>query len=843
MEPTTNAPRSPITTAASSSASSRAASAGSVFRSRPGSDLLRRTKPNPAAAAGDEDDDDDATSPQKILLALQTPTHSFDDQKKSSSLRRGDDDNTNDDDGNSPQDPPQLRNAADAATNIFFDPQKSPKHSGGPTPGPTNSLDMAPSFSLFNQSFDSLGDTAQFFNVGGPLDSALQSTSFGGGASILEDRTVGAELQLTASNGTFKLNPSSSGGAFTFGMSPTNSFGDRPSASFSNTRGGGNITLLGNDHRAASPSQVLEFHKNSMDEGLRLCGSMGSPLHSRQYVGGGDAPPAPQPPPPQPTHGHYAHHPSSGPYGHPYHHHQQPYPTHRPYRGSAPPNPDGTPHFYSFLRTHKDAFRNVTFLLPGLKTVLLEARGGNNDENDETPKRQTRDRRSYAEPTQQETAIAQRRVASAVCAFGGTFIGSRMNNDTTNNSNNDSTKAKSSTQSIFREKTGDSATITPVKSETSAPKVSRQRAKYDDALPGRYYENDNRLSWEFEEDPPIGDFSKDDDDDEYDCFGNRRTKSGESNKGGSGSNKKFKNDDDEDDDSGDENEDGTKKKGGKSDQPKMKYRCKLCGQPKQNHTCPYQQSLARSIGTMVYPAVNAFTSAEPGVLAPALSEMNNFIGSGADSVGSAEGSPSRPTPDRMRRINALGGAAGSASAQVTPESLRGTPRPGTSPAVFSTPQRPRGPGSVTSSRRSVGSSSVPSSSRKKRSHAQMGCPSEVGDQADLLFVESMDLKPEQFRMVTSSKAISHPDAFTYPALPLPYAQRKRLSDNLFSLSKEVPQLTDECAAVLREARERDLWDLGVAELMTQVVVVVHCHDGDMCFEGLRRYLLTLGISC
>ena len=117
------------------------------------------------------------------------------------------------------------------------------------------------------------------------------------------------------------------------------------------------------------------------------------------------------------------------------------------------------------------------------------------------------------------------------------------------------------------------------------------------------------------------------------------------------------------------------------------------------------------------------------------------------------------------------------------------------------------------------------------------------DQGELLFVEPMELKPEQFRMVTASKITSQPDAFTYPALPLPYAQRKRLSDNLFSLSKEVSQLTDECAACLREAREKDLWDLAVAELMTQVVVVVHCQDGDARFEGLRRYLLTLGIAC
>jgi hypothetical protein len=697
---------------------------------------------------------------------------------------------------------------------------------------------MAPSFSLFNQSFDSLGDTANFFNVGGPLDAALQSTSFGGTASILEDKSglgIG-ELQLTASNGTFKLNASGSGGALTFGMSPTNSFGNGPTSSFS-TRGG-NITLLGNDHRAASPSQVLEIGfrsgsgsprskpSSSLDDrNLRLSASMGSPIYSRPYVGDGG----------QSSHSNYQHSSSLHPFGHPYQ--NAPYPTHRPYRGSTAPAPDGAPHFYIFLRRHKNAFREVTFLLPGLKSVMGTSTSSKKEDNEDTPKRQGRDRRSYTEPTEQEVQVALRRIASAVCAFGGTFIGSRMNSN--------ASSIKAATQSIFREKDGESSNA----DSPGGPKVSRQRAKYDDALPGRYYENDNRLSWEFEENPPIGDSYNDDDD--YDADGNKKKK-GSGSKSGSGSNNRNRSDgdngdDDEDDGSGEEDEDGTKTDKDGKDQPKMRYRCKLCGQPKQNHTCPYQQSLARSIGTMVYPAVNAFTSAEPGILAPALSDMNNFIGSGGDSVSSAEGSPSRPTPDRMRRLNASGSGVGISTAQVTPESMRGTPRGVASPTPFHTPQR-NSAGTPSSGRRSGGGEdnvgSMPLSS-KKRSHGQIngGVGGEVGTQDDLLFVESMDLKPEQFRMVTPSKALTHPDAFTYPALPLPYAQRKRLSDNLFSMSKEVPQLTDECAAVLREARERDMWDLAVAELMTQVVVVVHCHDGDMCFEGLRRYLLTLGISC
>ena len=357
-------------------------------------------------------------------------------------------------------------------------------------------------------------------------------------------------------------------------------------------------------------------------------------------------------------------------------------------------------------------------------------------------------------------------------------------------------------------------------------------------LPSRYYENDNRLSWEFEENPPIDDMGRDEE--EADERKRVEGKHNDEDKDGDDSKK-----DDDDEEGG--SADGDMMPTNEGDQPKMRYLCKLCGQPKQNHTCPYQQSLARSIGAMVYPALNAFTASEPGSLAPALAEMNNFI-SGGDSVSSDSASPSRPSPERVRRMN-HGGAPPGTAQQVTPESLRGgNPRGANSP--INTPQRSRTP--VSSSRIRPGldmhrhhmggppPGASPSSRGKKRGHGQL---SGVDEQGDLLFVEAIDLKPEQFRIVTASKIVSSPEAFTYPSLPLPYAQRKRLSDNLFSLSKEVPQLTDECAAVLREAREKDMWDLAVAELMTQVVVVVHCHDGDSRFEGLRRYLMTLGISC
>ena len=439
------------------------------------------------------------------------------------------------------------------------------------------------------------------------------------------------------------------------------------------------------------------------------------------------------------------------------------------------------------------------------------------------------------DPSPEDSNVAMRRIASAVCAFGGTIMGDRA-------SLAQQKASAASAQSIFREKDGDAVTVTP----SSTPRgsyVSRQKIKYDEQLPGRYYENDNRLSWEFEEDPPVDDSKQEEEDAEQQA----KEESEKNDKSKNGEDGDDKEDGADDDDASKANQDGDKKTSAGADQPKMRYRCKLCGQPKQNHTCPYQQSLARSIGTMVYPAVNAFTSAEPGVLAPALSEMNNFVISGSDSVSSVEDSPSLPTPDRMRHIDP---ALPLSSAQVTPESLRGTTRGVNSPisamsSSISTPQR-RTPGSsrrkgaAHGMGRNLMGGTPSSSSRKKRNHSQMEGSE---DQGELLFVEPMELKPEQFRMVTASKITSQPDAFTYPALPLPYAQRKRLSDNLFSLSKEVSQLTDECAACLREAREKDLWDLAVAELMTQVVVVVHCQDGDARFEGLRRYLLTLGIAC
>ena len=148
---------------------------------------------------------------------------------------------------------------------------------------------MAPSFSLFNQSFDSISDAAQYFSVGGPLDAALQlqSTSFGAGPTGSSDNDKGDQLQLhrSMSGGNYsqQLLGGSGSGALTFGMSPNNSFDNGPGSIRT-----GNVTLLGGqDGRSASPTQVLGMYRSYSGGGSPR--SKGGPLddsHLRMSAGG-----------------------------------------------------------------------------------------------------------------------------------------------------------------------------------------------------------------------------------------------------------------------------------------------------------------------------------------------------------------------------------------------------------------------------------------------------------------------------------------------------------------------------------------------------------------------------
>ncbi len=223
------------------------------------------------------------------------------------------------------------------------------------------------------------------------------------------------------------------------------------------------------------------------------------------------------------------------------------------------------------------------------------------------------------------------------------------------------------------------------------------------------------------------------------------------------------------------------------DQPKMKYRCKLCGQPKQNHNCPYRHAMQRNIGISVYPAVNAYTASEPGHLAPALSDMNNFIDRSDDGfLDTAR--PSQHAPD---------------SSVMTPPSI----------------------GSAVSNDR-------------KRKYSEALDPEPIVRQVSP-FAQAESLCREQYRAIS---APTKEGDFEYPPLPLSFQERKRLSDTLFALSKEIHHLHEEVASILHDARERDLWDMAVAQIMTQVIVALYCGEGDKRLDGLHHYLLGIGIS-
>ena len=225
------------------------------------------------------------------------------------------------------------------------------------------------------------------------------------------------------------------------------------------------------------------------------------------------------------------------------------------------------------------------------------------------------------------------------------------------------------------------------------------------------------------------------------------------------------------------------------DQRKMRYRCKLCGQPKQNHSCPYRQAMQRSIGVSVYPAVNAYTACEPGYLAPALSDMNNFVDRSEDGFLFEPMNASHQSPH---------------APEMTPPCT----------------------------------GSVISENRNKRKYSEVNEHKPVIRQVSP-FVQTESLYREQYRAVSS---LPKNDDFQYPPLPLSFQERKKLSDTLFALSKEIHNLHEEVASILHQARERNLWDMAVAQVMTQVVVALYCGEGDKRLDGLHHYLLGIGIS-
>jgi hypothetical protein len=222
------------------------------------------------------------------------------------------------------------------------------------------SIDVAPcpSFSLFNQSFDSLADGAYF-----PVDN--DSFGMGRSSSLLEPDAAAQVLRPVPSIGNNSqqlLNPSASG-PLTIGYSPANSFGApsiAPSGSMAG-RGGAGTTLLmmgGTDSRIDSPTQVLErYGSYSMS---RLAPALGSLEESQMRMstsfGGNSISYARS----------YGVEPGASPtaFG----------PQHQPMeRVQSSESNDKDPSFYLFLRKYKAAFKDCVFLLPGVKAALLEA--------------------------------------------------------------------------------------------------------------------------------------------------------------------------------------------------------------------------------------------------------------------------------------------------------------------------------------------------------------------------------------------------------------------------------------------------------------------------------------
>ncbi|KAL9182434.1 hypothetical protein ACHAXT_013086 [Thalassiosira profunda] len=360
------------------------------------------------------------------------------------------------------------------------------------------------------------------------------------------------------------------------------------------------------------------------------------------------------------------------------------------------------------MERHAAAFRDFTFLLPGARAIFGEGKSHNGGTKKRSPPL-----------TKKEEEVARGRVNAALCAFGG------------------------------------------VPATPPGLELRPETRRYMDSIQDRYFEEENRLSWEIEDDPPVE---------------------------ASGS-----------------DAEGAVSGGGSP------------AGPKSGDAEKPPPVLARHMGVMVYPAVNAFTATEPGILAKALDEMNNF-------VDKAKGKAPEATPAKAP-TESNGDAKKPLPSLVSPDSVVRLGADGKTP--------------VRSVNFAGGAWMSEHQSPRKVSPGQRP----EGPPTDLLFVDVQKLRPEQFRTVSKKKRKVSGDRYVYPALPLPYGQRKRISNAMFALSTSVPGLTDECAAVLGEARQMDAWDFAVAQLMTQVLVVTHCGEDDRTLEGLSKYLLTLGVAC
>ena len=227
----------------------------------------------------------------------------------------------------------------------------------------------------------------------------------------------------------------------------------------------------------------------------------------------------------------------------------------------------------------------------------------------------------------EDLKVARRRVESAICALGGYIKDVQKREESPNTS---PLSQSAPIQGVFRRRMDYS-----YRSNVSI---------YQDKFHQRYFVGDHGISWDVEENPPVLVSLDEDDNVPNHNFASSKN-NGRSSRGmqkSSGSGKQVEKSRKQPRQQTYNNNDSLlvcQPIGGTVPlnlHQKMKYRCKLCGQPKQNHVCPYRKSVVRTLGIMVCPAVNAYSSAEPGILSPPLSEMNNFVPYGRREDGNSD---------------------------------------------------------------------------------------------------------------------------------------------------------------------------------------------------------------
>jgi hypothetical protein len=230
---------------------------------------------------------------------------------------------------------------------------------------------------------------------------------------------------------------------------------------------------------------------------------------------------------------------------------------------------------------------------------------------------------------------------------------------------------------------------------------------------------------------------------------------------------------------------------------------------------------------MVYPAVNSFTAAEPGHIAPPLTKMNNFV-----SYDSDHGSPQLEYLSQSCLLTQCSQGLSIPETKLPPTQVSPESRVATT-SFYSSPQSSL---SNQSEEAMTGIDDRGGSLKRSYSGAELATPTRPA-----VFVKAVVLRPEHYRAIAPLEDESV--LFQYPPIPLTFAERKRLVDTLFHLSSEIPQFATDVANLLHFARGNNDWDRAVAELLTQVVVAMYCSEGDYTLEGLREYLLGLGIAC